>query len=518
MLPSIADDSCSSNLLARLLVAASLVTAACGGAGDSSAPSASTTTGAGGSGGHSTATGGAGGEAAGGSSPLYEFESRFEPGSSSVNYSGQALRHVLVRDLDTFIGTLTQSLDDDTFSPADVQTTVAALEYFYAFDSQTAGSELIKLTTTPVALQKQYDDIATGKNLKEKLAGNDSSTDHRDWATEFVGWSDETIAANGGSVGSPEGLLQAFFGTLGKLALDRENGIIPNEPGSNQPLTKAFVTGDGLDLQQLIEKHLLMSVAYSQATDDYLDDEPDDVGKGLLSPNTRDGSSSATVLEHAWDEAFGYFGAARDYALYSDDELAAQNGRADWQGQHDTDGDGFIDLTREYVFGAASTAAKRDLGAVEKTDFTGEAFEAARAGRALIHAAGETLTEGELKQLKAHRDAWVEAWERALAATVVHELNEVIELTEGLGTPAYDFYEHAQEWSELKGYALGLQYNPRSRVKAADFAKLHELIGDRPVLVTASTAEREAYIAKLKQARALLGDAFGFATANLEAW
>ncbi len=502
-------------LALALLVAPACSDGAGAPSGATSSTSAASSTGAGGSGGSGGSVGAGGGTDDDGT---YAFESRFEPGTSSVSYAGQTLRHVLVEELKGYIGGLTQALDNDAYSPADVKATVAALEYFYAFDGQTAGKEPHTLTTKPSALQSTFDDIATGKNLKEKLAGNDASTDHRDWSTSFAGWKDTSIAANGGNVTSPEGLLFAFFGTLGKLAVDRENGTIPSEPGTNKPLTKVFVTPEGLDLQQLIQKHLVMGVAYSQGTDDYLDDATSDPGKGLLSPNTRDGSAPYTVLEHAWDEAFGYFGATRDYASYTDDEIAAAGGRPDWQGQHDSNGDGTIDLTQEYVFGAASNAAKRDLGAKEPTDFTNDAIRAAVAGRASIRDAGDTLTEEQLKTLRGHRDAWVTAWENAIAATVIHYLNESVAFTNALGADGYDFYAHAKAWSELKGFALGLQYNPRAKLSNADFTKLHELIGDRPVLVTAPEAERTAYAAKLVEARELLRKAYGFSQANTEGW
>jgi len=511
--------------LKSLLIVATLAAAAtscdtdpAGTVSATSSASATSSVGAGAAGGAGGGGAGAGGTGGGSYGELYEFESRFDAEKSSVSYAGQTLRHVLIEDLKAYIGGLTKAIDDDTFSPADVKTTVAALEYFYAFDGQTAGKEPIGLTTTPATLQNVYDDISTKKNLKDKLAGNDTATDHVDWSTTFVGWKDASIAAHGGSITSPEGLLLAFFGTLGKLALDRENGTIPNEPGTQKALTKVYVTADGLDFQQLIQKHLVMSVAYSQGTDDYLDDEAADAGKGLLSPNTRDGVSAYTVLEHAWDEAFGYFGAARDFALYTDKEIASAGGRPDWQGSHDTNGDGKIDLTQEYIFGAASNAAKRDLGAKEPTDFTRDAFAAAHAGRALIGDAGEVLTADELTALRGHRDAWVAAWERAIAATVIHYVNKSIGHTQALGTASYDFYAHAKAWSELKGFALGLQYNPRAKLSTADFAKLHDLVGDRPVLVTAAQSERDGYVTKLIEARETLRKAYGFSLANAEGW
>ncbi len=78
----------------------------------------------------------------------------------------------------------------------------------------------------------------------------------------------------------------------------------------------------------------------------------------------------------------------------------------------------------------------------------------------------------------------------------------------------YDFGAHSKHWSELKGFALGLQFNPRSPL-LADFAAFHALIGQAPALPDAGSADAEAYADALLEDRALLGDAYGFSDANL---
>ncbi len=491
-------------------------TASAGGAGQGgSGGDPSGTGGEGSSGGGGEGVGGAG-QGGGAALELYELESAITPGKSAINYAGQSLRHVLIEDMKTYLGGLTKAIDANQYSPPSVAFTVSALEYYYAFDDQTSGLDAHGIKTKPAPLQAHYAAIATGKNLKAKMAGNDPATDYQDWKTQFVGWQDASIAADGGGLGSPEALLQAFFHRVGKLALDRANGTIPVVPGTQTPLASVYVTGNGLDLQQLIQKLLLMGVSYSQGTDDYLDD--DVMGSGLLAPNTPDADKPYTVLGHGWDEAFGYFGAARDYAFYTDDELAKLGGRPDWQGSHDTNGDSAIDLTAELNFGASATAAKRDLGSVDATDFTGDAFAALLAGRKLIQGAGAALTAPELMSLKAHRDQAVLAWEKAIAATCVHYLNEASAMTQAIGTMSYDFYAHAKAWSELKGFALGLQFNPRKKLTNANFAKLHTLLRDAPVLATATLSERQAYLGDLATARGLLQGAYGFSQANVEAW
>ena len=445
----------------------------------------------------------------------YTFASRFDADLSSVSYSGQTARQVLIDDLHTHLGGLTDSIDEQRFTPTDAGDVVGTIDFYFRFDSDSNGDEAISITTEPGLAQTSHADISTGKDLVGKLAGNDAVTDHRDWSTEFSGWSDQGLAANGGSTSTPEGLLGSFFATIEANAVAHADGENRKVGGVALPVT---VTTQGQDLQQLTQKFLTGAVAFSQGTDDYLDDDVD--GKGLLSPNTRDEDKPYTKLEHAWDEGFGYFGAARDYADYTDEELAIKGGRDDWQGHHDSNGDGAIDLTSEYNFGAANNAAKRDRGsqAGAETDFTKDAFTAFLAGRHLIANAGEALTDAELTALKGYRDQIVVAWEGALAATVVHYINDVLGDMDTFGTAQYEFLAHAKHWSEMKGFALAFQFNPRSPLPATRFQELHAALGDAPTLADADETDVDDYRARLLAARTMPEEAYGFAGANVEGW
>lgn len=440
----------------------------------------------------------------------YAFESAFLPGVSSVNYTGQTMRHVLIMDLQRYIQAMTTAIDSATFAPDTAGQVVSALDFYFRFDSDSDGGESIGLSTDPAALQSVYDDISTNKSIVDKLAGNDPSTDYVDWTDGgFKGWSDAALAAHGGGIDSPEAFVVAIFSLIEKQAIDRAvDGIIPDGP-DGQPLP-VHVTPDGWDLDQLLQKFLTGAVAFHQAADDYLDD--DVAGKGLLASNVPASESDAwTPLEHQWDEGFGYFGAAIDYKDYTDDLLAST-------GYRDSDEDGAIDLLTEYNFGHSTNAAKRDRGAKAggETDLTGDAIDAFLTGRAIIAAAaGRELTEAELDALKEQRDKAILAWEKAIAATALHYVNDVLKSMATFGTDDYDYLTHAKRWAELKGFALSLQFNPRSPTRGETFDELHTLIGDRPVLPGADTADIDAYRVALREARALLLDAYDFPAANL---
>lgn len=429
----------------------------------------------------------------------YAFESRFEPGVSSVDYTGQTKRQLLIQTLTNYIG----SLDDQSFAAPQPGDVVAAIELFYDFANQGGDAEdpiQVDPGSLP-ALQGKWGDLGALTTLQEKMAGVDNPFDGG-----VVGYADGTL--------SPE---QAFFDMLEQLEgliITRSGGAIPVDP-SGADIPVAFVSGAGVDYQQLVQKYLMGAVALSQGADDYLDD--DTPGKGLLSDNTAsDDGEPYTPLEHHWDEGFGYFGAARDYRSYTDDEVAKAGGRDDWQGAHDSDGDGKIDFRSEFNFGHSTNASKRDRGAVVATDFSQQAIDAFLAGRTVIVNANGALSDAELSELAGHRDAAMLAWNSAVAATAVHYVNDVLQDMSAFETPDYDFLAHAKHWSELKGFALALQFDNRhSPLGASALVRMHALLGDGPRLPGDGPEAIQSYREGLLEVRGILGQAFGFAAENL---
>ena len=433
---------------------------------------------------------------------VYEFDSQYEKRESSVSYTGQTMRHVLISDLNTFIGGLTQQIDDGELSPS-TGDVAGALNFYFEFDGASSGEEALLLETEPEPKQNEYADIAEGKNLVDKIAGNDSSTDHRTWSSEFKGWDG---ALDGVTASTPEGLVRAFFDAVDGNAVARFNGDSRLDPDGNE--LPVHLTVSGLDLQQLIQKFLLTAITFSQGTDDYLDDATG--GKGLLSSHERPDDGAFTELQHAWDEGFGYFGAGRNYGNLSLDELVET-------GYADSDTDGEVDLTSEYSFGASINAAKRDKGSADsaKTSFARDAFEAFVAGRHLLNSTEGKLDDAEMEALREYRDTAVSTWEKALAATVVHYINDVLQDMAQFGEEGYSFSDHVKHWSELKGFALAFQFNPRSPLPQDTFEDLHEHIGSAPVLPSASEDTIEDYAEALLKARKLLGKHYDFAEENL---
>lgn len=447
----------------------------------------------------------------------YSFPSAFVD-DDSVAYSGQVARQMLINELTNFInselGDVTAFTNNNTFDAADITASVMAkLNSYYEPDTDLyAEISAAELTTSTVVekLQTTLGDISSSKkNLTDKIAGNDAKSQYKDWNTVFAGWGAE------GSI-TPEQLIKHFFEQLAANAAKVSNGeSLVNVLGNNY--SSIYVTADGVDLKQMVQKVLLMTVAFSQGADDYLDldlVDPNSAGKGVYATNARDGDKNYTKLEHQIDEGFGYFGAARGYLNYSDDEIkAAKTGI-------DHNGDGKLDLQSEFNFGQSVNAAKRDIGSANVYDFSATAMNHFLQARKLasdlaVNSPAEP-TISERQAIFAHTKAAVLAWENSIASSAVHYINDTIGELDKLDTDDFNYANTAKYWSEMKAFAIGLQFNRHTPLAHERFVEMHVLMGDKPVLVGADDVA--AYKADLLKARTILQDAYGYDQALVEAW
>lgn len=477
-------------LKSSLALGLAVLLSACGGNGDDDAGS----------------LGGGGDTAAAGS---YTFESRFSEGASSVVYSGQTFRHLLIADLTSYMESVEEGQDGFGGPASDPQVILDNLNFYYRFSNVGENAPYLLETTPPATPGPTYAMVSSATTLSEKIAGNDNPLRRG----ELKGWT------TGLTTQTPEGLVDYWFDLIAENTTDN----VPN-PG-NIPT----VTATGLDLRQLVQKFLLGAVTYSQGAEDYLNSEA-----GLQTQNNAPdgGAEPFTTLEHQWDEGFGYYGAARDFNDLTDEQIADNIA-------NDTNGDGVIDLYSEYNWGHSQNSAKRDLGSSPgaRTDFTKGAFDALLAGRTIITQADGPLNNNEFTALEAQRDIALENWEKSISATVVHYINDTLQ---AMNDATYDvatgdtgnLTDLARIWGELKGFALSLQFSPYALLSDADFDRMHELLGDAPVLADGSqdgadyegapdcpcggAAERvEGYRNALRETRALVVDAYAFEPANV---
>lgn len=391
----------------------------------------------------------------------YVFDSRFQEGDSSVAYSGQVVRNLLLQDLKS----LTDSVGKDGAKDASVEDMLQLYEYDDALNLKTTTT-----TGSVPALESQYSSLSTGKNLVGKI-------------------SDAPVIG--------------YNRTADDLVRDWFKEISDNSQDSDKLGTAmAYTTEDGVDMSQMINKVLIGAVPYYQATGVYLD--------SLLerdNSEAKDGSKPYTAMEHAWDEAFGYFGAARDYARYTDVELA---GSVD-DFTFDSNGDGSIDFNSEYNFGLSRNAAKRDKGGAG-VDFTTEIFNAFLAGRTAI------TNQGSVSEISAHRQAAANGMEKVIAATVVHYINDTLSDMSKLGTDEENLPNLNKHWAEMKGYTVALQYNPFKLISDGQLRELHGIMGNAPKYDAPGTDAYKTQVANYQRAKDVMQAAYGFSNSNIENW
>ena len=471
----------------------------------------------------------------------YTFSSSITDGASSVSYTGQVARNFLILGLVEEAEGLSEGVDavDARANMKDYVAGVADNDLAHGFSLKNIGDTPVLPTGTGTGGEMLIADISSSfKNLDEKIAGGSGleNTSGKSGETgkllndEFFGWSDGITDTS-----LPIDLVYVWIDQLVAEAQDGTGIIIQTVDG---PITLdvSEYEGDaeGRNYRQLLQKFLLGAVNLSQISNDYLR-VPFNDADYLAQEGTKDYGKG----EHDWDEAFGYYGAARDNNDYTDDEAAGKGGRDNWKnGWYDSNGDGSIDVRSEYNMAISQNCAKRDRGSTTGTNLSKEAMDAFLLGRHIIEQATAigSMSDDEYAVVQAQADIAANAVEKCIAATAIHYVNDVEDdydlIVDGQYANKSNFTNLTKHWAELKGFALGLQFNPTSPYAADDMRdELKQILtdmGDAPVLAdgsqngvaaTGTAAEAiTAYRAKLVAARDAMGVAYGFDASDVENW
>ena len=464
---------------------------------------------------------------------VYSAEGKLNGGSDDgVSYTGQTARLVLQQKLTDFMVDIVEQEGEST-----------AIYEGMRFYMTGEGADFTDhgFTTKggdPVIPGPTYGDISSGKNLNGKIAGGSLAGTGETGKLindEFFGWK------TGLDVNPrPIDLVDLWMKQFAAEASDGVDPTITIADGSEVNIATPMISKEGVHYRQLIQKFLSVAVNFSQGTNDYL---LTDFGS-VLGPYKDKAYSTAA---HKFDEGFGYYGASRDINDYTDDEAAGKGGRAEYgNGYYDSNGDGLIDLRSEFVFGHAQNCAKRDrLKDAEGnpyTDFSKEAMDAFMIGRRILQNAEEAgeLTEAANEALQAQIKIAAVAWEKCIAATAVHYINDVtIDMggfTNGAFADRSNFVNLAKHWGEMKGFALGLQFSALSPFRdgstgksVTDLKTVLDLMGDAPMMpdgsqngqpTTAASADAAVagYLDDLQDARTILAEAYGFNPDAVAIW
>lgn len=336
----------------------------------------------------------------------YIFESRFNEGVSSVSYSGQTVRNVLIGDIKSIIASIGDG--SGTLATAD------ALTELYENSSTTAT--LVGDATIA------YQDIST-KNLSGKIATDMGNVIGYDML--------------------PDALVRSWFAAVETNSSD--------------------LSTSGVHLDQMVGKGLLGMVSYYQATSVYFDKVNDDTEDNSLA----DGDSPYTNMEHHFDEAFGYYGAAIGYGNMTDAQRQ-DSGNATTAAEY----------TTLVNFDWAKYASKRSnvSGCSQSTNLDDSIMDAFLLGRAHISA------ESPLAEIQEQMDVVSAGWETIIAANIIHYAADVKGLMVA-GDSNFNCSADAscsKYWSEMAPFAMALQFNENSPLTTSDFTTLQGVIGIAP--------------------------------------
>jgi len=425
----------------------------------------------------------------------YEFASKLEDGQSSVKFTGQAARQILIGEIKNATGNA--AIDHDDLEVIYSQgSAVLDDANIYGADAGFGTPVHISAPEGFTIAQSDYTKVFEGagsKKLSNKIAGCDNDLS----ATQFIGWNVTTLVDCGEDVAdyhdAPHSLMLEWIDAAAVNKVD---------------------TSLGLNYQQLFQKFLLGAVAFSQTAEDYLK-----TTKLATADNSeaKDVNGPYTALEHSWDEGFGYFGASTDYLNIAD---ATINGKTY---HSDVNTDGEIDLLKgEYNFGLAQYASKHDV-LTGTTDLSSDIMIAFLEGRQLIQdniGTNPADSAGFNTELAAISDRAVKGMEKIFAISVIKYINETIGDLDGyiVGAADQDVADLSKHWSELKGFALGLQFSPIATMAEDKQVELHGLIGQSPITQLNSKTATQEYIDDLIAARTLVQVEFGFDAEAVKTW
>lgn len=292
---------------------------------------------------------------------------------ANVDYSGQTARIMMLEELATYAKSAN--------TPSQPQLSALTMEYMYE-NNKTNGNPF----TNP-------DLAAETKQIKDKVEANAQAS--------FVNY------MNALAVASQNTGMSASAGQAGIATDNNGNTYLLNE--------------NGLELAQLLEKGLAAACMYYQASTVYLGPTKMNVdNKAVI-------DGKGTNMEHHWDEAFGYFGAPKDFPANTSD----------------------LDLWAKY-----SNKVSPSIGSNTKI------MNAFLKGRAAISAEDYDTRDEMIAIVR-------QEWELVLAAVAISYINDA----KRAGSDWAASYHYL---TEAYAFIMGIQYGASPKINQADLNTILE--------------------------------------------
>ncbi len=370
--------------------------------------------------------------------------------------------------------------------------------------SSYADEVAINLQSAGLGIRLENDPSAS--ILQEIYTGPSSDRSIRRISGSSLTFDQTTYSDLGGGVD-----LSAAISTENLLRSDRLEAADTDQQGQlrnadqliSYYLSQAQETSsNGVDFSQLSEKGVAGALSYYE-------------GAEILNDFADDGSVASDPADK-WNEAFGHFGAPRDFAAFLD----YNSGEGLVGSFQDVDGDGGIDLTSEAVYIWAGYTAERAAaaeGTGNPNDFARRAFEAFREGREAI-TNGNT---GELSEEDGFARTALDAWEATVAVNVIHYVNGMQSALENVsGEVTKEKLDSPggfeDSWGEAKAFAWALQFNDNSTLNDDQLRTIHDQLGNDPPY--GEGVDSSTYSGDLDKVKEEIQGAYSFEDANVSAW
>lgn len=388
----------------------------------------------------------------------YSFASRFNDGESSVSYSGQVVRNLLINDIKTQMGT-----DAGTGNPATLLSMMA---------NDNADQAILSSAGDMSTVQTKYHDIST-KQLNDRLTAV----------------SDYTIPGYDSDAGT---LISGWVQELAAAGKTRYNGV---------------------RLDQITQKTLWGAVSYWQGTSKYMSEIPTDNN----TEPSGDGSAYSE-MEHHWDESFGYFGAALDYNTGYTDDTRKNGPNVDSNGDGSIDFKSEYNVGWAITAAKRDLCSACD----ENLDFTKTIFDAYLEGRTLITNQADLADILVQRDIILNTwEKVVAAVSIHYVNDVADDIAGLIAAADTSIAPGSDATaDYENHWGEMRGYANGLLYNDFKVITDVNLNRILAVMGTAPVYPSnGSFDDMQAYhTALVGEVRAIFKASYGFSEANVAGW
>lgn len=298
-----------------------------------------------------------------------------------------------------------------------------------SYDGQITRQNMVAEMTFYMETGRNSGTVLTGQRLKDMFANQNNPFTFS--STKQL--KDKCFLADRNTLESWMDSLAAAS-TSTQPAAAGQAGIATSLDGNDHYLLSA----NGFDYTEMIEKGLMGAVFYYQAVGNYL--TAAEIGDGVDNVTVTPGEG--TTMQHHWDEAFGYLGVPKNFPTNTTD--------ARFWGEATQERDALLGCSKVLM-------------------------DAFLLGRAAIN--NDDHDTKDAQALKISNE-----WERVIAATSIHELNEA-------KTHLSDDALRNHEISEAIGYMRGLRYSPIKKITESQLQSLLDSFGNDLYSITLPTID-----------------------------